>query len=122
MLFCDVMLDMRIICNFCDESDHIVTWASEEFSIPYISPLDNKRHRYYPDFLIKVKEPDGKFKKYVVNGLSPEFDFFSNFYTSWKIVSYNPYAICTSPRSSKLMRKQKLVFATTEFGKSSLRE
>ena len=30
------------------------------------SPLDNKRHRYYPDFLIKVKEPDGKFKKYVI--------------------------------------------------------
>ena len=56
----------RIFCNFCDESDHIVTWASEEFSIPYISPLDNKRHRYYPDFLIKVKEPDGKFKKYVI--------------------------------------------------------
>ena len=56
----------RIFCNFCDKSDHIVTWASEEFSIPYISPLDNKRHRYYPDFLIKVKEPDGKFKKYVI--------------------------------------------------------
>ena len=56
----------RIFCNFCDESDHIVTWASEEFSIPYVSPLDNKRHRYYPDFLIKVKEPDGKFKKYVI--------------------------------------------------------
>ena len=56
----------RIFCNFCDKSDHIVTWASEEFSIPYISPLDNKRHRYYPDFLIKVKEPDGKFKKYDV--------------------------------------------------------
>ena len=45
----------RIFCNFCDESDHIFTLASEEFSIPYISPLDNKRHRYYPDFLIKVK-------------------------------------------------------------------
>ena len=39
---------------------NIVTWASEEFSIPYILSLDNKRHRYYPDFLIKVKEPDGK--------------------------------------------------------------
>ena len=56
----------RVFCERCDTNDNIVTWASEEFSIPYISPLDNKRHRYYPDFLIKVKESDGKFKKYVI--------------------------------------------------------
>ena len=56
----------RVFCENCDTNDDIVTWASEEFSIPYISPIDNKRHRYYPDFLIKVKEPDGKFKKYVI--------------------------------------------------------
>ena len=56
----------RVFCEKCDTNDNIVTWASEEFSIPYISPLDNKRHRYYPDFLIKVKEEDGKFKKYVI--------------------------------------------------------
>ena len=56
----------RTFCERCDTNDNIVTWASEEFSIPYVSPLDNKRHRYYPDFLIKVKEPDGKFKKYVI--------------------------------------------------------
>ena len=56
----------RIFCEKCDANDNIVTWASEEFSIPYVSPKDNKRHRYYPDFLIKVKEADGKFKKYVI--------------------------------------------------------
>ena len=56
----------RTFCNYCDTNDNIVTWASEEFSIPYISPIDNKRHRYYPDFLIKVKESNGKLKKYVI--------------------------------------------------------
>ena len=56
----------RVFCEKCDTNDNIVTWASEEFSIPYVSPKDNKRHRYYPDFLIKVKEADGKFKKYVI--------------------------------------------------------
>ena len=56
----------RTFCENCDTNDSIVTWASEEFSIPYISPLDNKRHRYYPDFLIKVKESDGKYKKYLI--------------------------------------------------------
>ena len=56
----------REFCNYCDSNKNIVTWASEEFCIPYISPLDNKRHRYYPDFLIQVKEADGKLKKYVI--------------------------------------------------------
>ena len=56
----------REFCNYCDSNSNIVTWASEEFSIPYVSPLDNKRHRYYPDFLIQVKESDGKLKKYVI--------------------------------------------------------
>ncbi len=41
-------------------------WASEEFSIPYVSPIDNRVHRYYPDYLIEVKEVGGKTKKYVV--------------------------------------------------------
>ena len=56
----------REFCNYCDSNKNIVTWASEEFCIPYISPLDNKKHRYYPDFLIQVKEADGKLKKYVI--------------------------------------------------------
>jgi len=28
--------------------------------------VDNRPHRYYPDFLIEVKESNGKVKKYVV--------------------------------------------------------
>ena len=56
----------REFCNYCDSNTNIITWASEEFAIPYISPLDNRRHRYYHDFLIEVKEADGKVKKYVI--------------------------------------------------------
>ena len=55
----------RTFCNYCDSNDKVITWASEEFFIPYVSPLDNRRHRYYPDFLIQVKE-DGTLKKYVI--------------------------------------------------------
>ena len=40
--------------------------ASEEFSIPYLSPVDHRVHRYFPDYLIEVKEKGGKVKKYVV--------------------------------------------------------
>ena len=52
--------------QWCDGNENIIEYASEEFSIPYISPLDKRPHRYYPDFLIKVKEANGSIKKYVI--------------------------------------------------------
>lgn len=56
----------RRFCHWCDHNENILRWASEEFSIPYISPVDNRVHRYYPDYLIEVKEKGGKVKKYIV--------------------------------------------------------
>ena len=56
----------RKFCHWCDINENILRWASEEFSIPYVSPVDGRVHRYYPDYLIKVKESDGKVKTYVV--------------------------------------------------------
>ena len=38
---------------YCDRSNQITEWSSEELHIPYISPKDNKWHNYYPDFIIK---------------------------------------------------------------------
>ena len=52
--------------RWCDRNISVLEYASEEFSIPYVSPIDNKVHRYYPDFLMKIKESDGKIKKYVI--------------------------------------------------------
>ena len=46
-------------------NENVINWASEEFSIRYISPIDYKTHRYYPDYLIEVKE-NGKKKKYII--------------------------------------------------------
>ena len=37
-----------------------------EFCIPYVSPIDGRVHRYFPDFLIKVKEKNGSTKTYVI--------------------------------------------------------
>jgi hypothetical protein len=51
---------------YCDTNEKIIEWQSEEKAIPYRSPLDGKIHRYYPDFLIKVKESDGTIKKYMI--------------------------------------------------------
>ena len=56
----------RKFCMWADRKDSVVSWASEEINIPYISPKDNRVHRYYPDFLIKVKESNNRIKTYVV--------------------------------------------------------
>ena len=56
----------RRFCNYCDINENIIEWGSEEFFIPYISPKDNRVHRYYPDFIIKVKESTGQVKTYVI--------------------------------------------------------
>ncbi len=52
--------------KYCDSNPNILEWGSEEFCLPYRSPLDNKVHRYFPDFYIKVKENTGKIKKYII--------------------------------------------------------
>ena len=44
---------------FCDEKDSVIEWGSEELFIPYKSPIDNKYHRYFVDFIIKTKNKQG---------------------------------------------------------------
>lgn len=56
----------RKFCKWCDSNPNILEWASEEFFIPYRSPIDNRVHRYFPDFLIKVREQTGNIKTYVI--------------------------------------------------------
>lgn len=40
--------------TYFDKNPDILWWASEELVIPYRSPIDGKRHRYFPDFIIKT--------------------------------------------------------------------
>jgi hypothetical protein len=48
------------VMSWLDNNDSIITWASEELYIPYISPVDNRWHRYFPDFLVKYRTKDNK--------------------------------------------------------------
>jgi len=52
--------------NWCDLNESVLAYGSEEFFIPYRSPMDNKIHRYFPDFIIKIKEQSGEVKTYVI--------------------------------------------------------
>ena len=52
--------------RYCDSNKRIVKWSSEEIVIPYKSPLDNRLHRYFPDFYVKYKDVSGKIIEKVV--------------------------------------------------------
>ena len=56
----------RKFCVYCDLNENVLEWSSEEKCVPYRSPIDNRIHRYFPDFLIKVKEENGSIKKYMI--------------------------------------------------------
>jgi hypothetical protein len=51
---------------YCDNNPNVLEWQSEEFCIPYRSPIDNKVHRYFPDFFIKYKDVSGKIRSSLI--------------------------------------------------------
>jgi hypothetical protein len=51
---------------YCDTNENVLEYSSEEIIVNYFDPTTNKIRRYFPDFYIKVKEPDGSIKKYLI--------------------------------------------------------
>lgn len=45
--------------RYCDSTLGILQWGSEEFHIPYVSPVDGRGHRYFCDVWMKVQTPSG---------------------------------------------------------------
>jgi len=56
----------RKLMKWCDLNPDVLKWGSEETVIPYVSPLDNKIHRYFVDFYIQVRTQEGELKSYLV--------------------------------------------------------
>lgn len=52
--------------NWFDQNPNVIKWGSEEFAVPYISPIDNKQHRYFPDFIIQAKQADNSIKTFMI--------------------------------------------------------
>ena len=42
-----------------DDNLNVTSWGSEEIVIPYRSPVDNRIHRYFVDFIVEVVGKDG---------------------------------------------------------------
>lgn len=45
--------------KYLDDHPDVLSWASEEVIVPYRSPVDGKAHRYFPDFLVRKRNPAG---------------------------------------------------------------
>jgi len=52
--------------RYLDSHPNVIQWSSEEIIIPYVSPMDNRIHRYFPDFWIKIKDKDGNINTMLV--------------------------------------------------------
>ena len=82
---------------YCDKNENILEWASEELALPYRSPIDNRVHRYFPDFYIKVKESNGTIKK--------------------KIIEIKPFKHCIEPKVKKITSKG-YIYEVVEYAKN----
>ena len=58
-------LELRVMTMF-DRNPNILEWSSEETIIPYISPVDNQWHRYFPDFKAKMRKRDGTIREVII--------------------------------------------------------
>ena len=81
----------------CDKNENILEWGSEEVIVPYRSPIDNRYHRYFPDFYIKVRESTGKIKK--------------------MIIEIKPYRQCIEPKIQKKKTKG-YIYEVMEYAKN----
>lgn len=57
--------ELRVM-KFLDTNPSIKWWSSEELIIPYYSPVDHKKHRYFPDFVVHVQTKNGTEKTFVL--------------------------------------------------------
>lgn len=56
---------------YLDNQPNVLQWSSEEIIIPYVSPIDNRIHRYYVDFYVKKLTPGGKIEEMLIE-VKPE--------------------------------------------------
>jgi len=75
-----------------DKNPDIIQFGSEELIIPYISPVDGKPHRYFPDFFVKSKTKNG---------------------IKTMVIEIKPYKQTVSPKQRKKVTKLYITEVTT---------
>ena len=54
------------LMQYLDHHSDVVEWQSEGVAIPYRSVIDNRMHRYFPDFIVKFRDAQGKEKTVMI--------------------------------------------------------
>jgi hypothetical protein len=78
---------------WCDKNENILEWGSEEIVIPYVSPVDNRIHRYFPDFYVRARTRVGRVEKF--------------------IIEVKPKSQCSPPKKQRRMTKRYLTEVKT---------
>lgn len=87
-----------VLLRTLDQHPDVIEYASEEFYIPYVSPLDNRWHRYYPDVFIKQRNKQGEIEKIVIE--------------------VKPYAETQKPVKKGKKSTKRLLYETTTYAKN----
>ena len=56
----------RRVMVYLDENSSVVEWSNEEIVIPYLSPVDNRVHRYFPDFFVRLRNKQGLIESTII--------------------------------------------------------
>lgn len=56
----------RKMMNWMDSNPSVLRWGSEEVVIIYRSPVDGKKHRYYVDFIMEIKDRNGNIRTILI--------------------------------------------------------
>ena len=54
-----------------DNNPDVIKYSSEEIIVKYVSPIDGRVHRYFPDFVAKIRDMNGKVKTIMIE-VKPE--------------------------------------------------
>lgn len=60
------------VMKWLDESNNVIWWSSEELPVKYYNPIDNKMHRYFPDFIVRIRNKQNLTKTYMIE-VKPEY-------------------------------------------------
>lgn len=53
-------------CHYLDHNEKVTKWGYECLEITYFNPLDNKVHRYFPDFYVEIIDKNNHQQKYII--------------------------------------------------------
>lgn len=57
--------------RYLDDHPEVAGWSSEELAINYISPVDKRVHRYFPDFVVKKQSKNSSLVEVLMIEIKP---------------------------------------------------